>query len=83
MTMSTEWREAAACRGLPHAPWYADRRDRPAQELAQELCAVCPVRQACLDYSLAAGEKHGVWGGLTTAQRAERLLAGGHDEVSR
>ncbi|MDX6371354.1 MAG: WhiB family transcriptional regulator, redox-sensing transcriptional regulator [Nocardioidaceae bacterium] len=34
-----------------------------ALELARELCAACPVREACLSEALQRGEPHGVWGG--------------------
>lgn len=30
---------------------------------------VCPVRQECLEWALARGEKFGIYGGLTTTQR--------------
>ncbi|CAB4128239.1 Transcription factor WhiB [uncultured Caudovirales phage] len=30
-----------------------------------KICAVCPVLEGCLDYSLAAKEEFGVWGGTT------------------
>lgn len=39
---------------------------------AKAICATCPVIAECLDYALSAGERHGVWGGLTEAER-ERL----------
>lgn len=31
---------------------------------AKGLCAVCPVRQLCLEIALAEKQVHGVWGGL-------------------
>lgn len=33
------------------------------------LCAVCPVRQECLDWALANDVRHGVWGGLSERER--------------
>ena len=36
---------------------------------AKAWCAVCPVRQACLEYALASCERWGVWGGLTEHER--------------
>jgi WhiB family redox-sensing transcriptional regulator len=36
----------------------------PAQiEHAKQLCAECPIREACLLGALARGEAAGVWGG--------------------
>ncbi|MFQ5554985.1 MAG: WhiB family transcriptional regulator [Acidimicrobiia bacterium] len=37
------------------------------------ICAMCPVRVDCLEYSLEAGERFGVWGGVSEQQR-HRLL---------
>lgn len=37
--------------------------------LAKRVCAACPVRQECLEWALARGEKFGIYGGLTTTQR--------------
>lgn len=35
---------------------------------AKDVCAACPVRQACLEYALTWGEQ-GVWGGMTEDER--------------
>jgi WhiB family redox-sensing transcriptional regulator len=42
--------------------------DDDAEE-AKAICASCPVRQSCLEYSLSAREREGVWGGLTERER--------------
>jgi hypothetical protein len=37
------------------------------------VCAVCPVRAECLEFSMRvwdAGGEHGIWGGLVEADRA-------------
>ena len=36
---------------------------------AKEICAGCPVRSACLEWSLTAGERWGIWGGLDERER--------------
>ena len=36
---------------------------------AKEVCALCPVQSACLEYALARREKEGVWGGCTERER--------------
>lgn len=38
---------------------------------ALKVCRSCPVQQACLEYSLAHDERHGVWGGKTERQRRQ------------
>jgi WhiB family redox-sensing transcriptional regulator len=34
------------------------------------VCRRCAVRPQCATYALTAGERFGVWGGLTEAERA-------------
>ena len=38
-------------------------------EPAREVCALCPVRQPCLDYAISNRIVYGVWGGLTERER--------------
>lgn len=50
-----------------------DDRDRNAAldrwDEGRALCDGCPVRVDCLDYALTVGERFGMWGGLTPAER--------------
>lgn len=34
------------------------------------ICRACPVIAECRRHALDIDERHGVWGGLTTAERA-------------
>ena len=69
------WQLKAACRGPESAlffpPTTPERRDdREAREAqAKAICAECPVREDCLEYALRVREPHGIWGGLTEAER--------------
>ncbi len=36
---------------------------------AKAICTDCRVRQPCLDFALATGQIHGVWGGTTEEER--------------
>lgn len=38
---------------------------------AKKVCAVCPVKQECLNESMSqpTSAQHGVWGGLTAEER--------------
>jgi WhiB family redox-sensing transcriptional regulator len=73
------WQTHAACRGPQAAvffpPTHPERKDdRLAREArAKAICATCEVRRDCLDYALAIREVHGIWGGLTEAERHELL----------
>jgi WhiB family redox-sensing transcriptional regulator len=65
--MKASWRQRAACRGVDADIFYPVSDD--GSEEAKAVCASCSVRQACLEYSLAAREREGVWGGLTERER--------------
>ncbi len=62
-----QWREFARCLGADPDLFYPVSDD--AAEAAKAICAVCPVRELCLEYALTAREKEGVWGGLTEKER--------------
>jgi WhiB family transcriptional regulator, redox-sensing transcriptional regulator len=65
------WMRDAACAATDPELFFPDSRS-PASE-AKEICASCPVRPECLEYSLAAAEEFGVWGGLTEKERRKLL----------
>jgi WhiB family redox-sensing transcriptional regulator len=73
------WHIKAACRGpeseLFFPPSFPERReDREAREArAKTICLECHVRQDCLDFALRVREPHGIWGGLTEAERRRAL----------
>ena len=66
---ATTWRKQAACRGIDAAVFYPVSEDEADAAEAKEICAGCPVRQACLEYALAHREREGVWGGATERER--------------
>lgn len=65
--MKANWRQRAACRGVDPSIFYPASDDDC--EEAKTICASCTVRQPCLEYSLAAREREGVWGGLNERER--------------
>jgi WhiB family redox-sensing transcriptional regulator len=67
VTMKGTWRQRAACRGIDPDVFYP-ASDEEADE-AKAICAVCPVRQLCLEHALAFREREGVWGGLNERER--------------
>jgi WhiB family redox-sensing transcriptional regulator len=45
--------------------------DRAAREdIAKEICGMCPVRDACLEYALRTKPDGGIWAGLDTDEVA-------------
>lgn len=77
-----DWQSRAACRGpqsvVFYPPSYVERRDerREREREAKAICRSCQVRAECLDYALRIREPHGIWGGLSEAER-RKVLAGG------
>lgn len=78
-----DWRHRAACRPglLPpdvHVNDFTDPpKGRKAQAVIKKICKgdalkhilPCPVKDTCLEYALAHGEKAGIWGGLNETER--------------
>lgn len=53
--------------------WFAHLHNE--QERAQQaidICGTCPVQPECLAYARAERIDHGIWGGMTAAQRCGR-----------
>ncbi|MDQ4024759.1 MAG: WhiB family transcriptional regulator [Actinomycetota bacterium] len=42
-------------------------------EAAKTICSGCTVREPCLEAAIAAGERFGIWGGLTTQERRSMI----------
>jgi WhiB family transcriptional regulator, redox-sensing transcriptional regulator len=62
-----EWQDRAACRQTSVELFFP-----PAEhevEEAKALCFTCEVQELCLEFALTAGERFGVWGGLTPQER--------------
>lgn len=75
------WQKRAACKGPQSVvffpPAHVERKEeREAREgRAKSICAICPVRAACLEYALAIHEPHGIWGGLNEIERKQLLTS--------
>jgi WhiB family transcriptional regulator, redox-sensing transcriptional regulator len=73
------WHLKASCRGPESALFFPPplperREEREGRETkAKEICHECPVQRECLEFALRVREPHGIWGGLTEAER-RRLL---------
>lgn len=66
------WMEQARCAQVDPELWFP-AKGQPVKT-AKAVCARCPVRQECLEFALAGADSwmglaHGVWGGLTEAER--------------
>ncbi len=61
------WQERANCLGLDPDLFFPERGASTRD--AKSVCRGCDVRPECLEYALAQGEKHGIWGGLSERER--------------
>jgi len=70
--LPAELAERGLCASGRHDPevWFPEATDKLGIERAIWFCRSCPVIAACREHVLAApGPVHGVWGGLTLAER--------------
>jgi len=63
------WQTEASCRGVDPETFFPATDEEAAAAIA--ICETCPVRLACLAFSLERNERYGVWGGLTEKERAK------------
>ena len=69
--MGTDWMSQVKCRELDPAVFFPS--DGIGVQVAQRICADCPVSEACLQYALEERVDHGVWGGKSERER-RRIL---------
>ena len=60
----------AACRRCDPEMFEPAPKDYAAIDAARQICARCPIRLECLVVVLQTPGAQGIWGGLTTGERA-------------
>lgn len=75
------WRDAALCAQADPDAWFPERGESNLP--AKRICAACEVRAECLDFALENGERFGIWGGTSEAQRRRILSARSADPPRR
>jgi len=61
------WQVRANCMGVDPDLFFPERGASTRE--AKEVCRGCVVRQECLEYAIANGEKFGIWGGMSERER--------------
>ncbi len=74
------WQERGSCRGVDPELFFPASEDDAVP--AKAICGECPVRLACLAFSIERNERFGIWGGLTERERA-RLPAAARERIVR
>ena len=63
------WRDQANCKGTDGEAFFAEGQGGQVSSAVLNVCAACPVAQACLDYAIANREQFGIWAGTSPLQR--------------
>ncbi|WP_055569123.1 WhiB family transcriptional regulator [Streptomyces atriruber] len=61
------WQEQALC-AQTGADFFFPEPGSSVRE-AKDICRMCDMRTACLEYALNNDERFGVWGGLSEKER--------------
>ncbi len=72
LTITTDWRQLAACRDSEPTLFFPVGSTGPALDqisAAKEICFSCGVREECLQYALETNQEAGVWGGYAEDER--------------
>lgn len=62
-----EWMARGRCRDFPSDMFFPTSARGVAQ--ARRVCQLCEVKDVCLEYALAYGVEHGMWGGRSERER--------------
>ena len=73
--MRGDWLSDAGCRYVGFDFFFAESGNYDLTREAVSICRGCSVRAECLDYAMSMEDgrsgRFGVWGGLTSRQRAQ------------
>ncbi|OKL46390.1 transcription factor WhiB [Boudabousia liubingyangii] len=69
------WQEYALCAQTDPEAFFPEKGGSTRE--AKNVCALCEVRQECLEYALANDERFGIWGGLSERERRKLKRASG------
>lgn len=67
-----DWRDLARCQGMDTNTFFPSSSAGPVLAditEAKKVCGRCPVQTPCLTFAVDHGIDHGIWGGLTEAER--------------
>lgn len=74
------WQSQARCRGMGHEVFFiAKGQHQSFHERAKAICAICPVKEECLAYSVSFHDRFGIWGGMSVNDRRRGGFIGGEN----
>ena len=74
-----DWRHRAVCRDVNPELFFPTSEVGPGARqvaAAKAVCHRCPVTGECLAWAQESGQDHGIWGGMTPAERRTCKHAG-------
>jgi WhiB family redox-sensing transcriptional regulator len=66
-TRNLDWKADAACLDLDTSLFFPESESDAAKAIT--VCAICPVREECLDFAIRTRQNDGIWGGRTEPER--------------
>lgn len=75
------WMTEGLCTQTDPEVFYPRPGEARAVQTAKRICYDCPIQMRCLTFALDQRERHGIWGGLTPAERSR--LADSLEEIRR
>lgn len=60
----------ALCRNYDGDLFYPQQYDSPQADAAKAVCRSCELRSTCLSWAIDNEPNHGIWAGLSPAERA-------------
>ncbi|MFI0417822.1 WhiB family transcriptional regulator [Spongiactinospora sp. 9N601] len=63
------WARRGACRSSDPELFFPPAPSLDQETRAKAVCGRCPVMAECRAYALRAGEREGIWGGMTPQER--------------
>ncbi|MEU9706213.1 WhiB family transcriptional regulator [Streptomyces sp. NPDC047981] len=76
MNPRSDWMQDSLCSAAPDLffPVGTGARTNRQAAAAKALCRRCPVIEPCRAWALSTGPLHGIWGGMTRADRRQLRL---------
>jgi len=72
------WMDGAACKGLALKHFFPDNGNTKEAKL---VCATCPKKKRCYDFSITNKITEGVWGGRSASERKRYLQSVRHPGI--
>lgn len=70
---NTSWMEQGVCQNRDEDGKIFFPEAGNNANMAKKMCARCPVREKCLDWSIETRQMYGIWGGVSEKKRRQMM----------